>query len=130
MIKCYGFYWFFVVLNVFLVILELSSIILMIIRFKWLEVKDFNLVLFFGYVIVYKEIDKKFYVNVMKLVVFVFCEVILEDLKKFINYIICVYVFMRNGNGVLSDVIFLRIWYVVFIFCKSIYVYGIVGKFF
>lgn len=81
----------------------------MIIRFKWLEVKEFNLVLFFGYVIVYKEIDKKFYVNVMKLVVFVFCEVILEDLKKFINYIICVYVFMRNGNGVLSDVIFLRI---------------------
>lgn len=45
----------------------------------------------------------------MKLVLLIFIEVVLEDLKVFINYIMCVYVFIENGNGVLSEVVFLRI---------------------
>ena len=90
------------------VILESISPTSTTIRLKWSEVKHLNSAPLLGYVIVYKEIDKKFHVNAMKSVAPTPREAILEDLKKFTNYTIRVYAFTRNGNGVPSDAISLR----------------------
>ena len=56
----------------------------------------------------YKEIDKKFYINAMKSVAPTPRVAILEGLKKFTNYTIRVYAFTINGNGVPSDAVSLR----------------------
>lgn len=88
--------------------MESSSTTATTIRLKWSEVKELNSAPLLGYVIVYKEIDKKFHVNAMKSVAPAPREAILEDLKKFTNYTIRVYAFTRNGNGVPSDAISLR----------------------
>jgi len=105
----YKFYWFFfAVPNEAPVILESISTTSTTIKLKWSEVKQLNSAPLLGYVIVYKEIEKKFHVNAMKSVAPVPREAILEDLKKFTNYTIRVYAFTRNGNGVPSDAISLR----------------------
>ena len=90
------------------VILESNSTASTTIRLKWSEVKHLNSAPLLGYVIVYKEIDKKFHVNSMKSVAPAPREAILEDLKKFTNYTVRVYAFTRNGNGVPSVAISLR----------------------
>ena len=107
-IKRHRFYWFLTVPNAPPVILESSSTTSTTIRLKWSEVKELNSAPLLGYVIVYKEIEKKFHVNAMKSVAPAPREAILEDLKKFTNYTIRVYAFTRNGNGVPSDAISLR----------------------
>lgn len=90
------------------VILESNSTTLTTVKLKWSEVKQLNSAPLLGYVIVYKEIDKKFHVNAMKSVAPVPREAILEDLKKFTNYTMRVYAFTKNGNGVPSEAISLR----------------------
>lgn len=104
----YSFYCFLAVPNEPPVILESNSTTSTTIRLKWSEVKQLNSAPLLGYVIVYKEIDKKFHVNAMKSVATAPRETILEDLKKFTNYTIRVYAFTSNGNGVPSDAISLR----------------------
>ena len=90
------------------VILESNSTTSTTVKLKWSEVKQLNSAPLLGYVIVYKEIDKKFHVNAMKSVAPVPREAILEDLKKFTNYAMRVYAFTKNGNGVPSEAISLR----------------------
>ena len=103
----YSFY-FLVVPNEAPVILESNSTTSATIKLKWSEVKQLNSAPLLGYVIVYKEFNKKFHVNAMKSVAPVPREAMLEDLKKFTKYTIRVYAFTRNGNGVPSDAISLR----------------------
>ena len=103
-----NFYCFLTVPNEAPVILESNSTTSTTIELKWSEVRQLNSAPLLGYVIVYKEVDKKFHVNAMKSVAPVPREVMLEDLKKFTNYTIRVYAFTKNGNGVPSDAISLR----------------------
>ncbi|KAL9960826.1 hypothetical protein ACROYT_G034331 [Oculina patagonica] len=88
------------------VILEATSTTSTSIDLKWSEVNDFMPIL--GYVVVYKEISKKFHEEIMKSVEPSPREAVLEDLKKFTNYTIRVYAFTANGNGVPSEVASLR----------------------
>ena len=101
-------YCFLAVPNESPVILESNSTTSTTVKLKWSEVKQLNSAPLLGYVIVYKEIDKKFHVNAMKSVASVPREAILEDLKKFTNYTMRVYAFTKNGNGVPSEAISLR----------------------
>ncbi|KAL9960831.1 hypothetical protein ACROYT_G034336 [Oculina patagonica] len=89
-------------------ILESNSTTSTTIEIKWLEVTQLNSAPLLGYVIVYKEIDKKFHVDTMKSVAPTPREAVLEDLKKFTDYTIRVYAFTRNGNGVASEPFSLR----------------------
>lgn len=90
------------------VILESNSTTSTTIEIKWSEVTQLNSAPLLGYVIVYKEIDKKFHVDAMTSVAPTPREAVLEDLKKFTNYTIRVYAFTRNGNGVASEPFSLR----------------------
>lgn len=75
---------------------------------KWSEVTELNSAQLLGYIIIYKEIDKKFQEDNMKSVPPTPTEAVLEDLKVFTNYTIRVYAFTENGNGVPSEAVSLR----------------------
>lgn len=88
------------------VVLKAESTTSTSIDLKWSNVTDSLPIL--GYVIVYKEVDKKFQENIMKSVAPTPTEAVLEDLKKFTYYTIRVYAFTANGNGVSSEAVSLR----------------------
>ena len=99
---------FVVVPNGAPVILETESNTSTSIVVKWSEVTELNLELLLGYVVVYKEINRKFQAGNMKSVEPTPREAVLEDLKKFTNYTIRVYAFTSNGNGIPSEAASLR----------------------
>ena len=94
---------FFPVPNQAPVIMGSNSTTSTTIELKWSEVTQLNSAPLLGYVIVYKEVNKKFKVDIMKSVSPTPLEAVLEDLKKFTNYTIRVYAFTKNGNGVPSE---------------------------
>ena len=96
---------FLVVPNGAPVILEAESTTSTSIDLKWSKVNASSLL---GYVIVYKEINRKFQADIMKSVEPTPREAVLEDLKTFTDYTIRVYAFTSSGNGVPSEAAFLR----------------------
>lgn len=89
-------------------IVEAKSATATSIDLKWSEVTELNSAQLLGYIIIYKEIDKKFQEDNMKSVPPTPTEAVLEDLKVFTNYTIRVYAFTENGNGVPSEAVSLR----------------------
>lgn len=90
------------------VIEEAESTAATSIDLKWSEVTELNSPNLLGYIIIYKEMDKKFQADNMKSVPPTPSEAVLEDLKIFTNYTIRVYAFTENGNGVPSKAVSLR----------------------
>ncbi|KAJ7353828.1 hypothetical protein OS493_032102 [Desmophyllum pertusum] len=91
------------------VILESNSTTSTTIDLKWSNVTQLNSAPeLLGYVIVYKEKNKKFQGDIMKSVSPTPPEAVLKELKKFTNYTIRVYAFTKNGNGVPSEAAHVR----------------------
>ncbi|KAJ7353819.1 Oncoprotein-induced transcript 3 protein [Desmophyllum pertusum] len=91
------------------VILESNSTTSTTIDLKWSNVTQLNSAPeLLGYVIVYKEMNKKFQGDIMKSVSPTPPEAVLKELKKFTNYTIRVYAFTKNGNGVPSEAAHVR----------------------
>ena len=61
-----------------------------------------------GYVIVYKKSNENFRIESMKSVSPTPREAALEDLEKFTDYIVRIYAFTSNGNGIPSQAVALR----------------------
>ena len=99
---------FFVVPNEAPVILEAESTSSTSIDLKWSEATELHSEPLRGYVVVYKEINRKFQADIMKSVAPTPREAVLEDLKKFTKYTIRVYAFTSSGNGVPSEATSLR----------------------
>ncbi|XP_022801143.1 contactin-3-like [Stylophora pistillata] len=87
-------------------ILEAKSTTSTSINLTWTNVSEHSSLK--GYLIVYKEVGKKFHTNTMKSVVPNQSNTVLEDLKMFKNYSIRVFAFTSSGNGVPSDAVNVR----------------------
>ena len=88
--------------------MEAESTTATTIDLKWSEVTELNSAQLLGYMIIYKEINKRFQADNMKSVPSTPTEAVIEDLNIFTNYTIRVYAFTENGNGVPSEAVSLR----------------------
>ena len=87
------------------VILEAISNTSTSIELRWTEVTELYSMPLLGYVIVYKKRNGKFRVESMKSVLPMPLEAVVEDLEKFTHYIIRIYAFTSNGNGIPSQAV-------------------------
>ena len=87
------------------VILEAISNTSTSIELRWTEVTELYSMPLLGYVIVYKKRNGNFRVESMKSVLPMPLEAVVEDLEKFTDYIIRIYAFTSNGNGIPSQAV-------------------------
>ncbi|CAH3191318.1 unnamed protein product, partial [Porites evermanni] len=87
------------------VILEAISNTSTSIELRWTEVTELYSMPLLGYVIVYKKRKENFRVESMKSVLPMPLEAAVEDLEKFTDYIIRIYAFTSNGNGIPSQAV-------------------------
>ena len=78
------------------------------IELRWTEVTELYSMPLLGYVIVYKKRKGNFRVESMKSVLPMPLEAAVEDLEKFTDYIIRIYAFTSNGNGIPSQAVAVR----------------------
>ena len=90
------------------VILEAISNTSTSIELRWTEVTELYSMPLLGYVIVYKKRNGNFRVESMKSVLPMPLEAVVEDLEKFTDYIIRIYAFTSNGNGIPSQAVAVR----------------------
>ncbi|CAH3164520.1 unnamed protein product, partial [Porites evermanni] len=90
------------------VILEAISNTSTSIELRWTEVTELYSMPLLGYIIVYKKRSGNFRVESMKSVLPMPLEAVVEDLEKFTDYIIRIYAFTSNGNGIPSQAVAVR----------------------